>query len=175
MSDTRVPPGDETIRDARHGDAAAIAAIFNESIAAGDSTMEERLQTEGDILGWMAHFSHREQLVVLEEDGGITGWGIIKRYSERNGYRFTCETSVYLRRALAGKRSGRGTRLQVALLERCRELGYHHVVAKIWAENEVSLRLHYKLGFEPVGVQREVGFSRGAWRDVAILQYVIQP
>lgn len=162
------------IRTYRPGDAATVAAIYNESIAAGDSTMDETPRTEADVLGWMAAFGERETILVLEDAGGdILGWGIVKRYSDRTGYRFTCETSVYLRRALAGQRRGYGSRLQAALMERCRAFGYHHVVARIWADNEISLALHRKFGFTLVGVQHEVGYTGGTWRDVAILQCIL--
>ncbi len=159
------------IRDARPEDAAAIAAIYNESIAAGDSTMDQAPHTARDVLGWMARFNDRETLLVLSEAGEVVGWGILKRYSSRPGYRFCCETSVYVSRDHRGR--GCGTRLQAALMTRCRSYGYHHVVAKIWAENEASLSLHRKFGFERVGIQREIGFHEGRWIDVAILQCLL--
>jgi phosphinothricin acetyltransferase len=159
------------IRDARPEDAAAIAAIYNESIAAGDSTMDQTPHTARDVLGWMKRFNDRETLLVMNDADEIVGWGILKRYSSRPGYRFCCETSVYVRRNHRGR--GCGSRLQAALMNRCRAYGYHHVVAKIWAGNEASLSLHRKFGFELVGIQREIGFHEGRWIDVAILQCLL--
>ncbi len=77
------------LRDAAPED--AVAAIYNESIAAGDSTMDTvprsvdvvRRQTEG--------LSEREPILLLEVDGLGVGWGIIKRYGDRAGYRYCCE------------------------------------------------------------------------------------
>jgi len=159
------------IRDARPDDAPAIAAIYNEAIAAGGSTMDQRPHTARDVLGWMEHFNDREALLVMTDAGGIVGWGILKRYSDRPGYRFCCETSVYV----GGDHRGRGfgSRIQAALMDRCRAYGYHHVVAKIWAENEASRSLHRKFGFELVGIQREIGFHEGRRIDVAILQCLL--
>ena len=160
------------LRDATPADAAAIAAIYNESIAAGDSTMDAVPQRTADIRAQMDAFDDREAYVVLERGGDLLGWGIVKRYSDRPGYRFAAETSVYLRRDETGQ--GYGSRLQAALLERCRALGYHHLVAKIWATNTVSIRMHETFGYEIVGTQREIGYRGGRWIDVVIMQCILE-
>ncbi|MEM6795363.1 MAG: N-acetyltransferase family protein [Acidobacteriota bacterium] len=176
------PGAADALREAREADAEAIAAIYNESILTGDATMDDQPKTAGDILGWMRAFSDRECLLVLEDtaarpgdpapaDATIRGWGIIKKYSERAGYRFACETAVYLRRDQIGR--GLGTRMKKALIARCRQLGYRHLVAKIFADNEASIGYNLKLGYEMVGVQRNIGFKNGRYVDVAILQLVL--
>lgn len=160
-----------SVRDATPADAAAVAAIYNESIEAGDSTMDVSPRSADDVRRQIAGFTAREGILVLEDAGDVVGWGIVKRYSDRPGYRFCCETSVYIRRGLV--RRGYGTRIQRALLDRCRQWDYHHVVAKIWATNEASLILHEKLGFETVGTQREIGYMHDRWQDVVIMQCIL--
>lgn len=123
------------------------------------------------VLKWLDHLAEREALLVIEEEGTVVGWGIIRQYSEREGYRFTGETSVFLARSHTGR--GLGTQLQRALLERCEVFGYHHLVAKIFADNDQSIRMHRNFGYELVGVQREVGMVDGVWRDVAIMQLLL--
>ena len=162
---------DLTIREATSADAAAIAEIYNQSVAAGDATFDQVPKSAGDVRRQLAGFHRREALLVLEDGAEILGWGIIQRYSDRAGYRFTCETGVYLRRRLTGR--GLGTRIKRALIERCRRYGYHHLVAKVVAENAASLAYNRKLGFEVVGTQREVGYQGGRWRDVVILELVL--
>jgi phosphinothricin acetyltransferase len=158
------------IRDARLDDAAPIASIYNESIAARDSTMHLVPVDPETVTGWIDGQGDREAVLVLEE-GGVLGYGLVKRYSDRAGYRFAAETSVYLRRDRTGE--GLGTELQAVLLDRCRAHGYHHLVAKLWAENERSRALHRTFGYELVGVQREIGHVDGEWRDVAIMQKIL--
>lgn len=133
--------------------------------------MIEAPVTAGDIAAEIDRFGAREGYLVLDVEGTVVGWGVLKRYSARTGYRFAGETSVYLRRDRRGR--GYGTRLQRALLELARRHGYHHLVAKIWASNAASIAMHEKLGFEVVGVQREIGWVGGRWRDVAILQCLL--
>jgi len=155
------------VRAARPEDCEVLAEIHAESLAARDSSMEIETSAER----FARPLGEREALLVLEEDRVPVGWGVVKPYSDRPGYRVAGETSIYLRRTLTG--GGRGSLLQGALMERCRELGYHHVVARIWASNEGSIAFHRKFGFEMVGVQREVGYLAGAWRDVAIMQCIL--
>lgn len=169
--------GTVRIRDASQKDAAAIAKIYNESIAVGDATMDGVDKTAGDIQSWLDGFSKRETILVLVEpvddalSEQVVGWGIIKRYSDRFGYRFCCETAVYLRRDQVGR--GLGTRMKKALIERCKAYGYHHLVAKIFADNQASIQYNLRLGYEMVGTQREIGWKNGQWQDVTILQLIL--
>ena len=165
------PPGDLVFRDATPADAAAIAGIYNASIAAGGATMDQEPKDAADIREQMAAFSPRETILLLEDSRDVLGWGIIKRYSDRKGYRFCCETAVYLRRDLTGR--GLGTRIKLALIERCRRYGYHHLVAKIFAGNVASVEYNKKLGYEVVGTQKQIGYAGGRWQDIVILQLVL--
>jgi phosphinothricin acetyltransferase len=159
------------IRAAVRGDAARIASIYSESAAAHDSTMDTGPVDESDVIGWLERLSPVETILVVEERSDVLGWGIAKRYSDRPGYARAAETSVYLDRAHVGR--GLGPMLQEELVAWCRRAGFHHLVAKIWADNAPSLAMHLRFGYETVGVQREIGFVGGAWRDVAILQRIL--
>ncbi len=160
-----------TVRDATSDDARAIAEIHNQSIAAGGATMEEGERSAADVARKLAGLDRREALLVLEDVGEVVGWGLIKKYSPRPGYRFACETAVYVRRDRLGQ--GIGSRIKRALIARCRELGYHHLVAKIFAVNTASIEYNRKLGYEVVGVQREIGFKDGRWCDVVVMQLIL--
>lgn len=187
----RTPNETFAFRDATADDVAEIAEIYNASITAGGATMDQDLKTAADMRRQMKSFSPREVILLLEQERQqdlategrqqsvapeghkqtILGWGIIKKYSDRSGYRFCCETAVYLRRELTGR--GLGTRIKLALIERCRQYGYHHLVAKILAVNTASIEYNKKLGYELVGTQREIGYTDGRWQDVVILQLIL--
>ncbi|MEM8993689.1 MAG: N-acetyltransferase family protein [Acidobacteriota bacterium] len=152
-------------------EAATVAEIYNESMVVGDATMEETPWTPTSVRAMMERFSDREGIFVLEEAGRTLGWGVIKRYSDREGYRFACETAVYLRRSEVGR--GFGSRIKAGLIDQCRIWGYHHLVAKIFAGNQASIEYNRKFGYELVGVQRQIGYKNGKWQDVAILQLLL--
>ena len=166
----RIEVGEVEIRPASISDCEAMAAIYAQSQAAHDSTME--MNTNAATFEARLDGLHPREALVVVEDGGLVGWGIVKRYSDRVGYRVACETSIYLDRSRRGR--GYGKALQARLMEICRELGYHHVVAKIWASNQASIAFHERFGFEMVGVQKEIGYIAGRWRDVAILQCLLR-
>ena len=149
-----------------------IASIYNEHIQQGKSTMEERIYTPEMIKEWVDKFNDREQLLVLKKSGLVIGWGIIKRYSDREGYRFACETAVYLTQNEV--RKGYGSLMKKHLLKVCQSLKYKHLVAKIFASNTGSIAYNLKLGYTIVGTQKAIGFKNGVWQDIAIMQYVIE-
>ncbi len=57
------------------------------------------------------------------------------------------------------------------LIDQCTELGYRQMVAIIGdSDNEASIGLHIRLGFEKIGVQPSVGFKFGRWVDSVTMQ-----
>lgn len=159
------------VRSAEADDAHVIAQIYSESILARDSTMDTEPVSDADMLLLLEALSNREAVLVVRTESGLQGWGIVKEYSSRPGYKVACETSVYLFRG--SLRQGLGKLLQSRLLDFARSAGYHHVVTKIWADNEASISFHRSCGFTLVGIQNEVGYVDGVWRDIAIMQCVL--
>ncbi len=149
----------------------SIAEIYNEYIRLGNATMEEKIHDEKDIATWVKKFNERERLYVMEVEKEVIGWGIIKRYSDRDGYRFAAETAVYLTSTQLGK--GYGSRMKKHLIEEARSLEYRHLIAKIFAKNETSIQYNIKLGYTVVGTQNQIGFKNGEWMDVVILQLLL--
>jgi len=152
-------------------DAKSVMEIYNEHIYDGNSTMDQRPKTLNEIENWFKGFWERELIVMLEDENKTIGWGIIKRYSDREGYAGACETAIYL--SSTETRKGYGTLMKKWIIKKCRELGYHHLVAKIFSSNIASIEYNKKLGYELVGKQKEIGFVDGQWQDVTILQLLI--
>ncbi|MDH3650719.1 MAG: GNAT family N-acetyltransferase [Saprospiraceae bacterium] len=147
------------------------ADIINESIQIGDATLWERNFSAVDIRQQVEAQDDREETFVLLGKDQVVGWGVIRKYSPKKGYDRTCETSVFLRRDCTGR--GYGSYFKKILLDHCKALGYHHVLARILATNKVSIAYNEKLGYEIVGIQREVGYQNGRWVDVVIMQYIV--
>ncbi len=162
---------DLVIRPAESRDYWAIATIYNEAIAHGGITMDGHPYSADDINTIIQKMTDREMILVAELHSQVIGWGVIRRYSDRLGYQVCCETSIYL--TCSKTHNGYGRQLQTVLMEKVQALGYHHVVAKILAANQSSVRFHQKFGFEVVGIQKEIGFIQGTWHDVVIMQYIM--
>ena len=164
-------PLEIVIRDCTVKDVSSVVEIYNYWIRQGGATMDTRERTVEWMVEWLNSCGSREAILVQDDGNKILGWGIIKSYSDRPGYRVCCETAVYLGSGQVGK--GLGSGLKRALIERCRGYGYHHLVAKIWADNTRSIEYNRTLGYTVVGIQKEIGHVAGKWRDVCIMQLVL--
>lgn len=160
-----------SIRSAARDDCAAIAEIYAEAVRSGRSTMDTEPPDAASFEARLAELSSREVLLVAEGPGGVAGWGILKRYSDRPGYAIACETSVYVAEAAQGR--GVGSLLLDALVARAGQLGYQHLVAKIMGVNERSIEFRARRGFELVGRQRDIGLLDGVHHDVVIMQRLL--
>ena len=161
---------DVIIARSKREDYERIAEIYNIYIKRGGATMAETPHSSSDIEEWIIKMGDREGLFSMKRGNEYVGWGIIKRYSDREGYRLTCETSVYLFPNERG--NGYGSAFKRFLIEVCKAWDYKHLVAKIFAENEESIAYNLKLGYTIVGRQEKVGYKNGKWIDIVIMQYI---
>ncbi|MGB1295118.1 MAG: GNAT family N-acetyltransferase [Flavobacteriales bacterium] len=150
----------------------AVADIYNEHILLGVSNMVDTTVDASVIGSWISKFNSRERLYACLKNGKVVGWGIIKRYSDREGYKFACETAIYLKSSETGK--GYGSKMKNFLIEECKQMNYRHLVAKIFATNTASIAYNEKIGYSIVGRQNEIGFRNGKWLDMIIMQYIIK-
>jgi L-amino acid N-acyltransferase YncA len=156
------------VRDATAADAAACAAIYAPYVTDTAISFELEPPTVEEMAARIEAALRTHAWLVAEADGRVVGYAYAGPFKSRAAYRWSCEVSVYLERG--SRRRGLGRALYAALFERLTELGYRTAVAGMTLPNEASAGLHRAMGFEPVGVYREIGFKHGAWRDVAWTQ-----
>ncbi len=111
-------------------------------------------------------------LVSLDERGIVSGYAHASRHRERAAYRWAVDITVYVRQG--SREQGTGRRLVKELLRQLVQLGYCQAFSRVALPNEPGIRLHQALGFEPLGVFKNVGFKNGAWRDVSWWQRQLQ-
>jgi L-amino acid N-acyltransferase YncA len=102
--------------------------------------------------------------LVAERDGQVVGYAYGGTHRSRAAYNRTVEVSAYVDRA--AHRTGLARLLYTELFAQLKELGYRLLVAGITLPNDASVGLHEALGFERVGVYKNVGFKAGQWWDV---------
>jgi phosphinothricin acetyltransferase len=113
-----------------------------------------------------------EPVIVAVDGDKVLAYGSLSRYRGKPAFRATVEDSVYVK---AGRRgAGLGSLVLAELIRQARQRGHHAVMARIIADNEASRRLHARLGFALVGVERETAFKRGRWHDIAIMQRLLE-
>ena len=160
------------IRPAQAGDAEALAAIYNPYITGSTITFEEVPLAPAALAARVAEVQAAGlPWLVLEDGGEVQGYAYATRWRARSAYRFSVETSIYLRQGQAGR--GLGRRLYEALFDALRPLGVHVVIGGIALPNDASVALHERLGMKPVARFEQVGRKFDRWIDVGYWQRLL--
>jgi L-amino acid N-acyltransferase YncA len=165
---------DLSIRDAdRQRDAAACAAIYAPHVEHSAVSFEERAPDAVELAARIERYGASHAWLVAEREGRVVGYAYATAFNERPAYRWSTSVSVYVAEGESGRGVGRA--LYGALFERLRGRGFRMACAGITLPNEASCGLHESLGFELVGVNREIGWKDGAWHDVGWYQLELAP
>jgi L-amino acid N-acyltransferase YncA len=171
MSSEELNPLDTTmIRPATSDDAQAIAAIYNYYIDNTQVTFETEAVTAPEMSRRIGETAPLPWLVA-EGPSGVIGYAYASKWRTRHAYRFSVETTVYLRQDASGR--GIGSRLYGVLLDDVRARGVHTAIGGIALPNQASVALHEKLGFVECARFNEVGFKFDRWVDVGYWQLLL--
>ena len=158
------------IRPATIDDLGAITEIYNEAILKTVATFDTAPKTQHEQQAWFASHGPKNPIIVAEFNGQIVGWAALSEWSDRCAYSDTVEISVYVLENYQGK--GIGRKLLEAIIAEGKTVGVHSILARITEGNESSIHLHRALGFEYIGVMREVGHKFGRLLDVHLMQKI---
>jgi phosphinothricin acetyltransferase len=159
-----------TIRQATLDDIEAITNIYNEAIMTTVASFDTEPKTEADRRDWFAKHGPRRPILVAELNNKVVGWASLSDWSYHDAYASTVELSIYIKEE--SRHRGIGKRLFKALIEEGEKAGLHTIIARITEGNEGSVHLHESLGFEHIGVMREVGRKFGRMLDVQLMQKI---
>ena len=155
-----VPTG---IRLAVPADAEQVQAIYAPYVAASISFEAEPPSVE-EMGRRIAKLEGRYPWLVCEYGEEILGYAYASPHRERAAYLWSVDVSVYVEQGR--RRQGIGRALYRSLFKVLSYQGYCSAYAGITLPNPASIGLHTSLGFQPVGVYRNVGYKSGAWHDV---------
>lgn len=156
-------------RLATPADSTAIAGIYNHGIEDRVATFETEPRTAADIESW---FSGKYTVVVVEDDKNIIAFATTFPYRARQCYSGVRDFSVYVDRSARGRGAGRVA--MERLIEESRNRGDWKLVSRVFPENIASLKLLRNLGFREVGTYKNHARLDGQWRDVVIVEYLIE-
>ena len=141
-----------------------VERIYADGIATANATFET------EVPSWeqwdRSHLS--EHRFVAVRDGELVGWVAVSPVSDRCVYGGVVENSVYIDEQARGQ--GVGRLLLERLIASTETAGIWTIQTGIFPENEPSLRLHERVGFELVGRRKRLGKLNGVWRDVLLLE-----
>lgn len=159
------------IRLAHLDDAEAIRQIYNREVRESTVVFDLVERTLAQQQAWQSERSGAHLVVVAVDRDQVLGFGSLSPYRDRPAYRTTVEDSVYVHRDQQGK--GVGHAVLSELVDIATARGFHTVIGRIVGHNEPSIALHRRMGFEQVGVEREVGRKFNQWLDVVVMQRLL--
>ncbi len=154
-----------SVRQAAVTDAQAIAEIYRPVVESTTISFEVTAPNDAEIARRIVETMRAYPWLVAEHGPNVVGYAYASRHRERPCYRFSVDVSVYV--APGARRRGLARLLYTQLFARLSREGFHRAFAGITLPNDASVALHRGLGFEPVGVYKEVGRKFEQWLDVS--------
>jgi phosphinothricin acetyltransferase len=162
-----------SIRLVDTADARELLAIYEPIVRETAISFELEPPTLTEMRGRIDSLSRVFPWLVAETENGVSGYAYASRHRERAAYQWSVDVSVYVATAARGRGVGRA--LYTALLSLLADLSYCTAHAGIALPNDASVALHESMGFEAVGIFRNVGYKFGAWHDVGWWQRTLRP
>ncbi len=164
---------DLSIRMAEAADAGELLSIYRPTVENSAASFES-------VLPSVAEFAKRIESIVAthiwlvgEVSGVIAGYAYASPHRSRDAYKYSVETTAYVRSESQGQ--GIGASLYDQLFAELLGLEYYNAYAAITLPNAASIALHRKVGFKSIGTFRSVGFKSGQWHDVSWWHRLIKP
>jgi L-amino acid N-acyltransferase YncA len=157
------------VRPAMAADAEAICAIYNAALAERGSTFETEPRSAGDFTDRIVDSRFPLRVATAPR---VIGWAGLAPYSARPCYAGIAECSVYVAPEARGR--GVGTSLTETLAGVAVQAGFHKLLGKVFTDNTASVRLVERCGFRRVGLHRRHGQLDGEWRDVLVVERLLQ-
>jgi phosphinothricin acetyltransferase len=162
-----------TIRMATPEDAEAILTIYAPIVRETAISFEVEPPTHAEMHARVAQTLRHLPWLVCNRQGEVLGYVYASPHRARAAYQWSVDVTVYIHQE--ARRTGIGRALYTALFQLLTLQGFYQCYAGITLPNPASVGLHESLGFQPVGVYRNVGYKLGAWHDVGWWQRGVQP
>lgn len=148
--------GKMKIREMQESDCDAVMRIFNHYAATSFAAYPDG-PLPPQFFAFLREGAH--SAIVLEGDGGIAGFGLLKPFLPFPVFRKTGMLTYFIAPEVVGK--GLGGRLLERLSEDAKKKGMTLLVANMSSKNEASIRFHRRHGFSEVGNLAGVGEKFG--------------
>tara|TARA_B100001057_G_scaffold200996_1_gene201761 strand:- start:2399 stop:2902 length:504 start_codon:yes stop_codon:yes gene_type:complete len=162
------------IRNISNADIEAINSLYNNYIRETAFTFDVKEKTLSEKKGWSKIFKKDSpyQCIVAYENDTLIGFASSRPFRDKEAYKSSIETSVYISEKYIGK--GYGSLLMEDLLNKIKNYNINRAYAFITEPNNASEKLHLLLGFKKVGVLNNVGKKFGKFWNVAVYEYFFE-
>ncbi len=146
------------IRKATEHDLSAIKDIYNYAVLNTTATYDINPRDDKYFADMLSEHTSKYLLAVYEDNGDIIGYVALSQFSRRDTYDITAELSVYVKADCQNKHIGTQL-MEYALSYAQTENRFLTIVSLITSDNEHSIYLHKKFGFEFGGKIKNAGFK----------------
>lgn len=155
-------------RIADYSDAERIAEIYSYYVENTTISLETKALSAEEMRARMRQIeSDGYPWLVCVQDDLLIGYAYGRRFRERAAYDSTAEIAIYFDKDFL--HCGLGTKLAGQLLDKLREYGYYTAVARIHYPNPPSQGMVERLGFEKVGIEKNIGKKFNKW--LSMIEY----
>lgn len=155
------------IRKATEHDLSAIKDIYNYAVLNTTATYDINPRDDKYFANMLSEHTGKYLLAVYEDNGDIIGYVALSQFSRRDAYDITAELSVYVKADCQNKHIGTQL-MEYALSYAQTENRFLTIVSLITSDNEHSIYLHKKFGFEFGGKIKNAGFKSNRMLGVDI-------
>ena len=165
---------DFLIRPAQTEDLAQILKIYNAEITHGTANWNHSPKTLAELELWFQQLKMQQFPIYVAQaphSADIVGFADYAVFRAIHGFKQTVEHSVFIHPDFTGQ--GLGKALMLELIQQAQQQNLHVMVAAIDHANLGSIALHEKLGFKHTGYMPQVGQKFGQWRDLVLMQLIL--
>ena len=168
-----------SIRVATPEDAENILTIYAPYVSDTAVSFEYEVPSVEEFRGRIVNILKKyPYLVAVNDSDEIIGYAYCAEFKSREAYRYSVETTIYLRDDVKGKGIGRMlyNRLE-EILKKQNVINLNACIATIDVEDEHltngSSRFHEKMGYRLVGEFHKCGYKFGRWYNMVWMEKMI--
>ena len=162
------------IRNIDNADIDAVNELYNYYIRETAFTFDIKEKTLSEKKEWSKIFKKNSpyQCIVAYENDILIGFASSRPFRDKEAYKSSIETSVYISENYIGK--GYGRLLMEDLFNKIDGYNINRAYAFITEPNNASEKLHLLLGFKKIGLLNKVGKKFGKFWNVGIIEYFFE-
>lgn len=148
-----------------------INEIYTHYIKNSTATFHSREITKEEMANIVLFKNDKYESYLIKSEEDTCGYVILTQYKVREAFDQTAEISIYLKKGY--ERKGIGREALSFIEQRARMKKIHTLVALICHENEGSIALFEKCGYEKCAHYKEVGYKFNRWLDLLAYQKIL--
>lgn len=146
--------------------------IYNYYVLNTTATFHSKLLSEEAMKKLIFFDDPKYKTFLIIKDETLCGYVLLTQHKSREAYDGTGEVTVYLKPDNVG--TGVGSLAVKYIEEFAWDKGFHVLIATICGENQKSIKLFERNGYEKCAHYKQVGSKFNQWLDVVAYQKILE-